>query len=41
MKQDIYLTKEWLQNKPIPMDEKKLDELIKNQAATMRAIDNR
>jgi UDP-glucose 6-dehydrogenase len=35
------MRKEWLNNRPVPMDEKELDELIKNQAANMRAIDSK
>lgn len=35
----IYLTKEWrTDNRPVPMAESKLDKLIKEQAATMRAM---
>jgi hypothetical protein len=34
-----YMRKEWrTDNKPVPMDEAKLDKLIKEQAATMRKV---
>lgn len=39
MKHNEYLRKEWRDNKPVPMDEKKIDELIKNQALVMRAAE--
>ena len=41
MAKNIYMRKEWLNNRPVPMDEKELDELIKHQADNMRAIDSK
>lgn len=36
-----YMRKEWRDNKPTPMDEAKLNKLLKEQAAAMRkAQDN-
>lgn len=36
-----YMRKEWRDNKPVPMDEAKLNKLLKDQAAAMRkAQDN-
>lgn len=36
---DTYLTKEWrTDNRPMPMAEVKLDQLIKDQVTTMRTI---
>jgi hypothetical protein len=37
----MYMRKEWrTDNRPVPMAESKLDKLIKEQAATMRAMHN-
>lgn len=40
MKRNEYLRKEWRDNKPVVMEEKRIDEIVKNQAAIMRDIDN-
>lgn len=41
MTNNIYMRREWLNNRLVPMDEKELDKLIKSQAVSMRAIDNK
>ena len=38
MKHNEYLKREWQYNKPVPMDEAKLDKLIKEQAKLMRTL---
>lgn len=40
MKSTYYLRKEWRDNKPVPMEEKRIDEIVKNQAVVMRAAQN-
>jgi len=37
----VYMRKEWrTDNRPVPMNEAKLNKLLKEQAATMRAAHN-
>ena len=39
---DVYLIKEWrTDNRPVPMDEAKLNTLIRDQAKAMRTINNK